>query len=179
MEAEFYQVVSQQKCRKPEEYRSWIKKFFQVLEEESFEPPRYLGDPRVVLLFRKHSENKTHLNLRERTFRLINSLQLWYSIFKKEMKDEYLDLDPRDLIEVHDWSKRLIDQEKKYHLKQTEVLHQLIDEASSQGEGLFACPECHSRKFVKSHTEQRARSDEGMTTVNMCTDCKKKWTIRG
>ena len=163
------------------EISDWIKRFVEYLYKKSFTCPTYLNDFRVPLFLRPKLECEENLRGKEQIIHFHHLIRLWFHLLSHESESNLSLIStnsPEDYIEQNFWERNLIDATKIQNKKILESVHKLIDEAKQGTKGLFTCPHCHSDENVTTKTEQRSRSDEGMTIVNICNTCKTIWHFR-
>ena len=79
--------------------------------------------------------------------------------------DEWLLLNPDG------WDMVLFSKYKKME----EELDDFYKSTTTIPDGVITCDRCKSKRVFYTMTQTRS-SDEPMTTVCFCTDCKKKWS---
>jgi hypothetical protein len=159
----------------------WMHIFVASLEKESREVPTYLDDIRTPLPFRKYAYANKTLSDEAAKIRFQEAIRLWtyyLRFLSPEEKSQIFSRNPLEIPFLYPWPKDLLLEQKKNEKARTLPLELIIKDATSQGKGMFACPECHSKEHVESETAQLNRSDEGMQCINVCKKCQKTWRQR-
>ena len=165
----FFHCLDSRKSVK--ERTEWVSGLLAELQTLSQRPPTYVNGERTILLMKRHEEMQKPLNERSVTLRLSHLVQGWLFILRHHFPQYDLSLSPREFIRTHCWKKFL---ETDPTLDLDYKLRLLLTTMKSEGEGLFMCPRCKTKKFVKTQTQQKARCDEGMATINSCL-CGMRW----
>jgi DNA-directed RNA polymerase subunit M/transcription elongation factor TFIIS len=183
---QFYGVISRKLFDEPplanDQVKKWIDQFVLHLATASVQVPTYLQDFRVPLPFRVFAENNTPLPCHLGSIRMQTSVRLWMDIFDTMVSgpDIYAAINACAVSDFYNKYQtqcvnKVVASVTERETSPVKAFIQEMKEEKRVQVGLFPCSECKSSEFVTSRSEQRRRSDEGMTTINTCSTCNRTW----